>query len=99
MTRTHEQWQTSRDAVPQGHVQITVYDSNTGNRIATVFEREEHAELVAAAPDLLAALLECVTDEGAHCLAYGTDTPAMRRRIAEINRIANAAIYMTRIDT
>lgn len=52
-------WQTSRDAVPAGHVQVTVYEEATGQRVATAFEREENARLIAAAPDLLAALVEC----------------------------------------
>ena len=48
-------WETSRDAVPEGHVQITVYAEATGDRVATVFDREANAPLIAAAPDLLAA--------------------------------------------
>ena len=51
-----------------------------------------NARLIAAAPDLLAALEQCLTGDGANCLAYGTDTPSMRRRFAEINRIATEAI-------
>ena len=51
-----EEWATSRDAVPAGHVQVTVYEVKTGKRVATVFEREDYVSLIAAAPDLLAAL-------------------------------------------
>lgn len=47
------QWNTSKDAVPAGHVQITVYDESTGKRVATVFESEAHARLIKAAPQLL----------------------------------------------
>jgi hypothetical protein len=49
-------WATSRDAVPKGHVQVTVYAENTGERVATVFQAEANAELVAAAPAMLALL-------------------------------------------
>lgn len=51
------QWNTSKDAVPAGHVQITIYDEATGKRIATVFEQESYAKLIAAAPQLLDALV------------------------------------------
>lgn len=51
-----ETWETSKDAVPQGHVQITVYDTKSGKRVATVFEREANAHLIAASPDMRAAL-------------------------------------------
>ena len=54
-------WTTSRDAVSAGHVQITVYAEETGMRVATVFEREANARLIAAAPDLLVALIDCVS--------------------------------------
>jgi len=53
---------------------------------------EANARLIAAAPELLAALRECLTEEGAHCLAYGSDAPTLRRRIAAINERARAAI-------
>jgi hypothetical protein len=52
--------------------------------------------LIAAAPDLLAALEACVTEDGARCLAYGSDTPTLRRRIAAINEAARAAIAKAR---
>ena len=55
-------------------------------------EGDHNARLIAAAPDLLEALEQCLTGDGANCLAYGTDTPSMRRRFAEINRIATEAI-------
>ncbi len=48
-------WELSRDAVPDWHTQITVYTEATGTRVATVFEREANAHLIAAAPELLAA--------------------------------------------
>ena len=53
---------------------------------------EANARLIAAAPDLLAALRECMTENGAHCLAYGSDTPKLRARIAVINMIVGAAL-------
>lgn len=48
-------WATSRDAVPAGHIQITIYAEASGERVATAFLAEENADLIAAAPDLLAA--------------------------------------------
>lgn len=54
-------WATSKDAVPDGHVQITVYDEPTGKRVATVFERPENAQAIAALPQLLAALAGILT--------------------------------------
>ena len=49
-------WNTQPDAVPPGHVQITVYADADGSRVATVFQEKANAHLIAAAPDLLAAL-------------------------------------------
>lgn len=46
-------WSTSRDAVPEGHIQITVYTESDGLRVATVFRDEANAELIAMAPKLL----------------------------------------------
>lgn len=56
---TSEQWAAKSDAVPEYVTQVTVYAESTGDRIATVFEREA-VPLVAAAPDLYAALREMV---------------------------------------
>lgn len=55
-TYTPGPWSASRDAVPPGHTQITVYEERTGQRVATAFEREANAQLIAAAPELLNAL-------------------------------------------
>ena len=49
--------ETSRDAVPNGFTQITIYDETSGERVATVFS-EEAATLFKAAPELLEALKE-----------------------------------------
>lgn len=61
-------------------------------RLPDAKEQACNARLIAAAPDLLAALEECITNEGAHCLAYGADTPTLRARLASINRTARAAL-------
>jgi hypothetical protein len=53
-------WESSRDAVPEGYAQATVYEEATGVRVATAFESEANARLIAAAPDLLAACQEYV---------------------------------------
>lgn len=46
-------WRTSQDAVPDWHVQITVYAEADGQRVATVFRDKANAELIARAPELL----------------------------------------------
>lgn len=46
-------WEVSHDAVPEGFTQETIYDAETGKRIATVFEADAVA-LIASAPTLAA---------------------------------------------
>lgn len=53
---------------------------------------KEFGPLIAAAPDLLAALRECVTDDGARCLNDDPRGERARRRLYAINDIARAAI-------
>lgn len=53
---------------------------------------EDNARLIAAAPDLLSALQECITDDNAFCMVSATDDGKWRRRIASINATARAAI-------
>ncbi len=57
-------------------------------------QQDANARLIAAAPELLEALLECVTDDGAHCMTDESRNSASiaRRRLDEITRIARAAI-------
>lgn len=50
-------WATSRDAVPEWHVQSTVYAEESGKRVATVFEDAANIRTIAAVPEMLAALL------------------------------------------
>lgn len=50
-------WAISRDAVPAGWVQNTICAEGSGERVATAFLVEENARLIAAAPDLLAAVI------------------------------------------
>ena len=59
-THTPGPWETSRDAVPDGHTQITVYAEGSGERVATVFQTEANARLIAAAPELFEALEDVV---------------------------------------
>lgn len=47
-------WATSRDGVPEDHIQITIYAEATGKRVATAFETEANAALIAAAPETAA---------------------------------------------
>jgi hypothetical protein len=59
--------------------------------------KEDHAQaledirLCAAAPDLLAALEDCITDDNAGCIVRN-DVAYMIRRFKAINEIARAAI-------
>ena len=48
-------WEISRDAVPEGYTQNTVYAERDGERVATAFRNDANARLIAAAPDLLEA--------------------------------------------
>lgn len=75
-------WETSRDAVPDHHVQITVYEQATGTRVATAFETPDNARLIAAAPDLLTALqgLEFAIRRG---LSHEVEMEAARAAIAK----------------
>jgi hypothetical protein len=50
-------WEAIRDAVPAGFTQFTVYAEGSGRRVATAFEADANAQLIAAAPELLAALI------------------------------------------
>jgi len=50
-----------------------------------------NAQLIAAAPDLLAALEDCITDDNAGCIVRN-DVAYMIRRFKAINEIARAAI-------
>lgn len=85
-------WETSRDAVPAHHVQITVYAEADGQRVATVFREEANARLVAAAPDLLAAcesalsLAQIDADDGELALAaLEVLRPVLRNAIATLS--------------
>ena len=53
-----------------------------------------NARLLEAAPELLAALRECITDEYATCYTtlHVSRSTALRRRLDAINNIARAAI-------
>ena len=51
-------WSASPDAVPDGYVQVTIYDDSTDERVATVFGSEANVRLVEQAPALLALLDE-----------------------------------------
>lgn len=79
-------WAVSRDAVPEGHVQNTIYAEGSGERVATAFLVEENAHLIAAAPDLLAAL-EYFTDQVEqfkpyHVTSLGLDYAMQQANIA-----------------
>jgi hypothetical protein len=56
---------------------------------------ESTALLVAAAPELLAALTGCITEPGAACWCNADNLP---RRILAINEIARAAIAKAKVN-
>lgn len=65
-----------------------------GEKIAEV-DLLKDARLIAAAPDLLAALRECITEDGAACLQTGSAV-ALFRRLQTINDAARAALAKAR---
>lgn len=71
-----EEWHKSRDAVPEGYVQVTIYGED-GRRVATVFDREA-VNQIGAVPKMLAALEEVIRCRDA--LAF---RPELVRQISE----------------
>lgn len=53
-------WHASTDATPDWHVQSTVYDEDTGERVATVFGSQANIAMVTAAPDMLRTLQQAL---------------------------------------
>lgn len=82
MAHTPGQWETSRDAVPDYHTQITVYAQSDGERIATVFRTEDNASLIAAAPDLLEALRDLVRNMPVDAINISGPLRAARAAVA-----------------
>ena len=56
-------------------------------------EAEANARLIASAPALLAALKECITEEGAYCLNHDSKA-LLRGRLASITLLAKQAIAL-----
>lgn len=90
MKHTPGPWQTSRDAVPAGHVQITVYAESDGERVATAFREEANAHLISAAPDLLSAL-KALRDYCYNNVAYFGD-PVNGGYSNALDRVVDAAL-------
>lgn len=69
-------------------------------RGVTADEREANGNLIAAAPELLAALEECITDDGARCMTDESRNAASlcRRRLDAISKLARAAIAKAKGD-
>ncbi len=55
-------WVASFDAVPDWHTQATIIEESTGERVSIAFGSEANVRLIAAAPELFAAL-QRVADE------------------------------------
>lgn len=70
---------------------IEVATPARGGCYAFTHNDEANARLIASAPDLLAALQECVTDDNATCIVTN-DVAYMIRRLRAINAMARAAI-------
>ena len=78
-------------AAKTGNHQGLVISEATSENVAVTYNGDEDAALIAAAPDLLAALRECVTDDNANCIVTN-DVCYMIRRFKAINAIVNTAI-------
>lgn len=59
-------------------------------------EQEANARLIAAAPELLTAMEECITEPNAYCYTHSAGVVGqakdMERRLKQINYVARAAI-------
>ena len=93
-THTAGPWETGStmtrvEVWPAGwNAPLCVADCHTKNAPESEGERVANARLIAAAPEMLEALRECITDDGAACMNTGQKS----RRLAEISRLARAAI-------
>jgi hypothetical protein len=79
-------WATSRDAVPEGHTQVTIYAEASGKRVATAFECDANAALIAAAPDMLALLDYLLVDMDAEPDEYPRWKDKIRAAIAKATK-------------
>jgi hypothetical protein len=80
-------WEQSKDAVPEGAVQTTIYEENSGDRVATVFQTQANVDLITASPDLLAAAKLAEDALFKHAAESG---PEREAAIALIGAIAKA---------
>lgn len=91
-------WLVSKDAVPDWHVQLTIYSATTGERIATVFCKKENAKLIAAVPEMYEMLtrIQGVADTAASLLhkscpeeaqLFREDSKAIRELINKIEEV------------
>ena len=83
---TQGPWETSSDGVPDWHTQISVYAESSGERVATVFQTEANARLIAAAPDLLKAAEDA--DETIQAFLVGSIPQKYRTK--ELDRITGS---------
>ena len=70
--------------------------AHIGSQDTRPAEDTELAYLFAASPQLVHALEDCITSDGAICFTAPHSEEYMRRRLHEISRIARAAIAMSK---
>lgn len=46
-------WEVSHDAVPEWHMQFTIFADGDGKRVATAFGSDENAQAISAVPGLI----------------------------------------------